>query len=105
MKNFFTNKGKLAGTLKDGIYRKKVNSIKHKMKMFDAYGVDKRIMLELQKEGCTEIRILETDTQIIYFSSLENFLKNGIEKNFDGIQIFLPIKFFQVNNSRQAVLV
>lgn len=102
---FLTSKGKLAGKLDNGIYRKKVISTKHKMKIFDAYGIDKTIVSKLEKLGCKEIRILETDTNIIYSTSFENFLKNGIEKNFDGKQVFLSIKHFSESNERQKTLI
>ena len=105
IKNYFNNKGKLAGYLKDNIYRKQVNSKKHKMKIYDAYGISSNIVVELEKEGCEEIRIKETDTEIIYRTSLDNFIKNGIERNFDGQQIFLPLKYFEVNNEKQKVLI
>ena len=104
-KEFFNGNGKLAGWLKDGIYRKKVNSKLHKMRMFGgAYGIDKNIVEELIKLNCQEIRIMEKDTKHILATSFESFLKIGIERNFDDIQIFLPVKFFGLENNNQQKL-
>ena len=94
----------MVGYLKDFIYRKQVDSTIHRMKIFDAYGIDKKIVGQLKDLKCTEIRILEKDTGIVYSTSFQNFLDKGIEKNFDGMQIFLPIKHFTVSNNRQKSL-
>lgn len=104
IKEFFNNNGKLAGTLKDGIYRKKVDSVKHKMRMFNAYGIDKKIMLQLKELGCEEIRIKEVDTERVLSARMDDFLNNGIERSFDGDQVFLPVKFFTNINDKQAKL-
>lgn len=97
--------GKVVGVLHtDKVYRKKVDSKKHRMRMFDGYGIDKTIVSKLREAGCKEIRILETDTNVIYSTPFENFELHGIEKNFDGVQIFIPIKHCIMTNRNQKPL-
>jgi hypothetical protein len=91
------NKGQVAGELRDGIYRKVVDSKRHKMKIYNAYGVDLEI-LEKMRGQCEKVRLLEKDTKNIYETSYESFLKNGIQKNYDGKQVFLPLKFWMLEN-------
>lgn len=87
------NKGQIAGELTDGIYRKVVDSKKHKFRMFNAYGMDKEIMDKLSGQ-CDKVRLLEKDTKNIYETDFESFTKNGIQRNYDGVQVFLPLKFW-----------
>lgn len=94
-RNYKNNKGKICGyVLDDNIYRKKVDSTKHKMKIFDAYGIDMKIVNTIISEGIKEIRILETDTGTILSVDVDTFNDNAIIKDFDGKQMFLPVKFF-----------
>ena len=93
MKQFHNNKGQTIGWFKDGIYRKKVKDSCHRMKIFDAYGIESSVINEI-KDKCTEIRILETEDAIIYSTTFENFLEHKIEKDFETLQMFLPVKYF-----------
>ena len=103
-KTFYNSKGKLAGRLVDGIYRKKVVRSKHLMRMFNGYGIDNHIVEELEKENCKEIRILETDTGVVWHTALKDFVENMIKKSFDGLQCFLPNKYWQQDNPKQKSL-
>lgn len=95
-KIYKNNKGKICGYLmNDGIYRKKVDSKKHKLRVMDAYGVDLDIVNELKNAGCTEIRILEIDTSIILSISFLEFVEKGVTRNLDGEQVLLPVKYFK----------
>lgn len=96
----YTNKyGQFVGKLSDeGIYRKIVDSKKHKMKMYNGYAIDREIYEDLQKLDCKEIRIKEEDTGIIYTSKFTDWVQKGILMMFDGAQICLPGKYLIVKN-------
>lgn len=93
---FKNNRGQIAGSLKEGIYRKKVDSRKHKMKVYDGYGIDKVIFNQLELEGCTQIRLLEEDTGNIFSVLFSLYNEKKIEKTFAGQvpQVFLPLKYW-----------
>ena len=93
-KDFFNKKGQLAGYLINGIYRKRVDSTKHKLKVMEAYGVDLDIINALKELGTTEIRVLETDTDTILSVNFEEFRTIGVIRNLDGLQVFLPTKYW-----------
>lgn len=78
----------------DGIYRKVVDSQKHRLKVMNAYGIDKDILTELTALGTTEIRIRESDTGTVYYIPFEQFMKLGVERNLDTLQVFLPVHYF-----------
>jgi hypothetical protein len=88
----------------DKTYRKKVVREKHLMRMFNGYGIDRDIIIDLKRQGCDNIRIMEIDTGQIYEVPFEKFIKNGIEKDFEGIQIFIPAKFWTIENNKQQKL-
>lgn len=94
MQTFTNKKGQNIGYLKDGIFRKRVSKKKHLMKMFDGWGLDYELLEQLGAAGATEIRILDTDEDIVYAAPIETFMKLGIVRNFDGQQVFLPRKHF-----------
>ena len=92
MKTYQTAQGKTAGTLKDGKYRKRVLKSKHKMNVLDAWGIDEAIVKKLEKDGCEEIRILETEDNIIYHVPFIAFQEAGFVRDFGyGEQRFLPL--------------
>ena len=96
-KTFKNNKGKICGYfMNDNIYRKKVDSTKHKLRVADAYGIDCNIVEELKTLGCTEVRILETDTNLILSIPFDEFVEKGFDRNLDGQQKFLPTKYFKI---------
>ena len=103
--NFFNNKGKQVGELKEGVYRSVRQGSKHIMKMFDGWGIDRKIMDTLNQEKCTQIRILDSETGIVYIATPAKFKEKGVEKNFDGLQIFLARKYFEQINSKQNKLI
>ena len=94
---FFNDKGQICGyILQDGIYRKKVNSKKHRMRLLDGYGIDERIVKKI-KDLVPEIRILETDTNNIYSISMSDFLEHSVVRNFEGEQRFCSVKYFTLS--------
>ncbi len=94
-KEFIIN-GKRVGTLfADGIYRKEVDSKKHRMKIYDGYGIEEDIIQELREKGCVEIRIRETDTGRLLKTPFSEWLEHGIVADHQSIQRFLPLKHFE----------
>lgn len=102
---YHNGKGKVVGQIVDGIFRKKVDKRKHLMKMFDAWGIDETIFLDLEERGCTEIRIKETTTGTIYTTTPLNFKQNSITRDFDGVQMFLPLKHWTIEDSKNMKLI
>lgn len=86
---------KKVGEMHDSIYRKKVQSTVHLLRVMDAWGIDKKIVDELAVDGCKEIRIFDTMTAMVYAISYEDFVAKGVERNFSNKQIFLPRKYFK----------
>jgi len=93
--DFFNNKRQLCGYWTDGIYRKKVVSTKHKLRVMNAYGIEKTIIEQLIDMKTTEIRIMETDTKTILSIPFDQFVALGVERNLETPQIFLPVHYFQ----------
>ncbi len=91
---FKNQEGKICGWWKDGIYRKKVDSQKHKLKIMDAYGIDETIICEIEALGTKEIRIMEVDTGKILSTSFETFKEHSVTRNFQTFQRFLSVKYF-----------
>lgn len=96
-KDFTNNKGKMCGYWIDGIYRKRVNSQKHRLRVMDAYGIDKAIVEELKLLKTHSVRIQEEDTGKILDVSFDFFCQMGIERDLDGVQVFLPVRYFNVS--------
>jgi hypothetical protein len=94
----YTNKkGQVVGTLKEGIFRKIVNKERHLMKIYDAWGIDYDVLLDLKAKGCTEIRVKETKENVVYTISFGDFFGKAHVSSFgDGEQAFCPRQFFNV---------
>lgn len=98
MKVFYNNKGKVCGWLKDGVYRKEVDSRKHKMKIYNGYGISQDIVHELWQLKCEKIRIKETDTGKVWETSFNTFIgEHSKLANFDGEQRFLPMNHWTLS--------
>ena len=93
------NKGKVVGELLDGVFRKKVQN-KHIMKIYDAWGLDEKILDEIE-DKCDSIRILNTDTNQVFSTVPEVFRSKGIKGNFDGRQVFLPRQYWEIRDINQ----
>lgn len=99
MKQYKNHKGQFCGWLSDDkIYRKEVDPSKHKLKIMEAYGIDKRIMDDLRNELCTEIRIRESPSGRILSISFDDFLEKSVLRNFETEQLFVSIKYFTDNS-------
>lgn len=105
-KVYRNQKGQVVGELKEGIFRKKVNSSRHRLRIFPAYGLDAHILDDLELSGAKEIRLKETDTKNIYSTTIENFRKHHIAKNLShGLQVFLPLSKWSVESASQKKLI
>jgi len=78
------------GTLKEGVFRKRVKKSKHLMRMNDSWGIQLNALNQLNDQKCTEIRILETEENKVYSVPFEKMWKESQTMMFDGEQAFLP---------------
>jgi hypothetical protein len=92
---FRNAKGLVVGHFINKIYRKRVDSKKHRLRVMNAYGIDSGIVEELKTLECQEIRILETDTQQVLSIPFNQFVALAVERNFEGSQKFLPVHYFK----------
>jgi hypothetical protein len=85
----------LAGTLDVNTFRKEVNSQKHRLKMFPAYGIQEEVISKLSTLPANiVIEIHETDTGVTYISQLEMWKLEGVVKDLgNGNQRFLSLKY------------
>lgn len=91
----FSDTGRLVGHLRGNIYRKVVKKSKHLFRLFDAWGVDTSIVNQLSTEGCTEIRIKDSESGIVYSISLVDFMEHSVEREFGhSKQRFVSRKYF-----------
>lgn len=98
-------KGQHIGTLRDGIFRKVVDRERHLMKMFDSWGIDYDTLVDLNKQGCTEIRIKETKEDVVYTIPFKDFFEKSQVANFgDGQQAFCPRQCFTVVGRKEEPL-
>lgn len=82
--------GRMIGTFKDGVYRKIVRKSTHLMKKFDAWGIDKNAFDELCEKGMKEIRILDTEDDVVYSATPEDYKKEDwVQDLGHGEQMFL----------------
>ncbi len=101
---FYTPNNKMAGELKEGVYRKIVKGSKHLFRAYNAYGIEKIIINKL-KGDCEEIRIKDTETGNIYATTYDNFVDKGIEHDWGTPQVFLPLKYFAITSTKQNKLI
>lgn len=101
---FYNNHKQIVGELKDGIFRKKVKRSVHHFRIFDAWGIDKKIIEKL-KGDCDEIRIVDIETGNMYCTAYEVYVKHGIPRDFDTPQLFLPLDKFAVTSIKQKKLI
>lgn len=88
---------KFIGTLKDGVYRKRVKQSKHLYRKLDAWGIDSEIFNHVLKEKANDIRFLDTEENIIYSVKVKYMEMNMTYLHFKPhrAQVFLPRKFWK----------
>jgi len=97
--DFFYN-DKRIGSLKDGVFRKRVKKSLHLMKMNYSWGIQLDALNKLKESGCTEIRILEEEENKVYSVPLEKMWKEGTVMHFDGDQAFLPRSQWDIKDNK-----
>ena len=60
----------------------------------DAWGIDSAIVEKLEQNACSEIRILDEETNTVYSATLETLRGHSVERDFDGRQLFLSRKYW-----------
>jgi hypothetical protein len=90
-------KNKYVGTLHDDlIFRKRVRGELHRMKINDSWGIQWDVLLDLKKQGCKEVRILDIDDNTVYSASLDTLMNKARVENFgDGLQAFLNLDLWK----------
>lgn len=102
-KNFYNQKLQLIGwySFGDKSFRKVVSKKKHILKIMDAWGIEKYVFEDLkEKYPCEQIRIKETEENLIYIISMEDFEKHAVERDFETPQVFVSRKFFKTLNAK-----
>lgn len=80
------------------IYYKKVNSIKHKMRLFDGYGIQKEVFDKFLRGKKGVIIIDEIDTLARLKSEIKVWEKHGKSANYgEEKQIFLSVKYMNIS--------
>lgn len=91
---FRNQKGQVTGSLREGIFRKRVQGSKHQLRKPPAYGMDEHIFKKLPKG--TEIRILDIETGLVYKASIDLWSEKGFTQNRGhGLQRFLILEEFE----------
>jgi len=86
--------GKIIGTIDGKIFRKFVVPSKHKMRVFDAYGIQKIAFDHCIKK--LDAVIIEEQDGDILSSVVQLWIDKGIVGNYgDGEQIFLPVRLME----------
>lgn len=89
------HKTKKVGELNEGIFRKIVKGSKHKLRKLNAWGISKSVIQQLVEKRCSEIRIKDSENNIVYFVDLDKFIENAIPMQYDDMQLFLPLDKWQ----------
>ena len=87
---------KTIGTLKGNIFRKKVKQKIHLYRKLDAWGIDAKVFKDVLLGQTEQIRILDTDENLIYFVDTKLFDKKGEYLHFPPhrAQIFLSRRYW-----------
>ena len=65
------------------------------MRMSDSWGIQYDTVKELRTLGCSEVRILETEENIVYSIPFDVFFRESrVEDYGDGMQAFCPRSLF-----------
>lgn len=100
--SFFNEKGQSIGSLRDGIFRKRVKT-KNLMQIYNAYGIEKTVVEELEALGCQEIRLLDEE-KTLYTVPFSIFRRYAFEKNHETPQYFLGRHYYTQPRSDQLKL-
>jgi len=91
---FYNSKGKPIGELTEkGNFKKSVDSRIHRMRNFNAYGIDEDVIKKLEGK-CNLIVVRERDTGTMFKVPYMTFVSKGFIKKYDGEQRFLALKWW-----------
>ena len=94
--------GKIIGEVRDGVYHKMISFKRHLLRCLNAVGIDSDIFKSNILPECYKISVQDSDTGKEYFVSTDGFRENAIERDYGaGCQVFLPLRFWQVQDARQ----
>ena len=85
------------GEINRGVFRKvNVSGRVHMYHYIKAWGIDKEIFLAVIAEESHTIKILDTDTNILYKIDTQKFKKFATEREYGkhGAQLFCPLIYF-----------
>ena len=100
MEEYHNQKGQLIGTLKEGVFRKIVSKERHLMRIHDAWGIQYDTLKDLNGK-CHEIRIKETDEDVVYSIPFAVFFGSSVVEDYgDGLQAFCPRFRFTVEHKQ-----
>jgi len=76
-----------------GVFIKYLSS-KNRFRVFNAYGIDDEVMDQLLAGKCRKIIIRETDTGKEYSISMDDFLDESFEEDYEGngLRHYLPLE-------------
>ena len=93
---YLKNIGTLYVFSKKRIYYKKVISTKHKMRLFDGYGIQKEVFDKYLRGKNGKIVINEIDTDIRLDSDIKDWEEKGRAANFgEEKQVFFSVKYMK----------
>lgn len=91
---FFNSSGKVIGTLKDNVLRKKVLRSKHLFRKLNAWGIQNDLLQQLP-DDC-KIEILEKEDKTLYTTSAKFFRDNAVYLDLKhGLQGFMTLDKFE----------
>ena len=100
---FFNKKGQPIGTLKEGVFRKRVDRDRHLMRIYDAWGIQYEVIQQI-KEECKEIRIKDMSDGTVYSISFKDFMQKAhVEDHGDGMQAFCERQNFTTSDKKQTM--
>ncbi len=104
-KTFYNDNGYEIGRFEEGVYKKKFQGSKHILRKYDALGIDKKVVLELNANGCYEIRAKNLENGVVYTIPFKDFQRFAILDNLGaGNQLFCPLKNWNRSDNPQIKL-
>jgi hypothetical protein len=103
---FRNQKGQMTGELKDGIYQQHLKRRTHSFHSHGALAIDTVHLASLKQLGALQVRKV-FDNGETFTATIDDFTEHGYEKQWtseDGMQTFLPERFWSYRNDAQMVM-
>lgn len=111
MKKIFINSGGYNRHIGDlfkerNVFKKQVDSKKHKMRVLDAYAIDSGFLTKTLLPKNAKIILEEVDTGEVYSTDAKTFKEKGSyyhfkDKTDHDTQLFLPLEFWHKYNEEE----